>query len=261
MLSIGYDVPGRELHSACYDMLASEARIAAFISVAKGDLEQTSWFKMGRTHTLAYGHAVLLSWTGTMFEYLMPSLWMRSYPDTLMARTLAGVVEVQRAFAKRLGVPWGISESGYAELDDAGHYHYQAFGMPAIALKWDAIAGPVVSPYSSFLALGIHRAEALRNLRLMSKAGWQGAYGFYESIDYVQGRERPRLVREWMAHHQGMSLMALLNLLHDDACQRWFHANPHLQATELLLHEKPIREAALRREVKDAPARKELQPA
>ena len=261
MLSIGYDVPARELHSACYDMLASEARIAAFISVAKGDLEQSSWFKMGRTHTLAYGHAVLLSWTGTMFEYLMPSLWMRSYPETLMARTLTGVVEVQRAFARRLGVPWGISESGYAEVDDAGHYHYQAFGMPAIALKWDASAGPVISPYSSFLALGIHRVEALRNLHQMTKAGWQGAYGLYEAVDYVQGRERPRLVREWMAHHQGMSLMALLNLLHDDACQRWFHANPHLQATELLLHEKPIREAALRREVKDTPARKEPQPA
>lgn len=253
MLSIGYDVPGEELHSACYDMLASEARVAAFICVAKGDLEQTSWFKMGRTHTLAYGHAVLLSWTGTMFEYLMPSLWMRSYPDTLMARTLGGVVEVQRAFAKRLGLPWGISESGYAEVDDAGHYHYQAFGVPAIALKWDATAGPVVSPYSSFLALGISRDAALRNLRTMAKAGWGGAYGLYEAIDYVQGRERPRLVREWMAHHQGMSLMALLNLLHDSACQRWFHANPHLQATELLLHEKPIREAALRQEVKQQP--------
>ncbi len=262
MLSIGYDVPARELHSACYDMLASEARIAAFISVAKGDLEQTSWFKMGRTHTLAFGRAVLLSWTGTMFEYLMPSLWMRSYPDTLMARTLAAVVAVQRAYGKRLGIPWGISESGYAEVDDGGHYHYKAFGIPGIALKWDATAGPVVSPYSSFLALGIDREAALANLRAMSKLGWSGAYGLYESIDYTQGRERPRLVREWMAHHQGMSLMALLNLLHDDACKRWFHANPHLQAAELLLHEKPIREAALRQELKQTPMRKaEPQPA
>ncbi len=256
MLSIGYDVPGKELHSACYDMLASEARVAAFISIAKGDLEQESWFKLGRTHTLAFGHAVLLSWTGTMFEYLMPSLWMSSYPDTLMARTLSGVVAVQRAFSRKLGVPWGISESGYAELDDAGHYHYQAFGIPQIALKWDATAGPVVAPYASFLALGIEREEALRNLRAMTKAGWSGAYGLYEAVDYVQGKERPRLVREWMAHHQGMSLMALLNLLHNDACKRWFHANPHLQATELLLHEKPIREAALRAEVKDQATRK-----
>jgi cyclic beta-1,2-glucan synthetase len=261
MLSIGFDVPVEQLHSACYDMLASEARIATFIAVAKGDMEQTSWFKLGRTHTLAFGHATLLSWTGTMFEYLMPSLWMRSYPDTLMARTLVAVVEVQRAFGKKSGIPWGISESGYAEVDDGGHYHYKAFGIPQIALKWDATAGPVVAPYASFLALGISRDEALKNLRAMAKAGWGGAYGLYESIDYVQGREHPRLVREWMAHHQGMSLMALLNLLHDDACRRWFHANPHLQATELLLHEKPIREASLRQEVKQQPKKAEPQPA
>ena len=256
MLSIGFDVTADELHSASYDMLASEARVAAFIAVAKGDMEQTSWFKLGRTHTLAFGHAVLLSWTGTMFEYLMPSLWMRSYPDTLMARTLSGVVAVQRAFGKRLRLPWGISESGYGEVDDAGHYHYQAFGIPDIALKWDATAGPVISPYSSFLALGIDREAAIRNLRAMSKAGWVGAYGLYEAVDYAQGRSRPRLVREWMAHHQGMSLLALLNLLHDDACKEWFHANPHLQATELLLHEKPVRMAALRQELKQQPARK-----
>ncbi len=256
MLSIGYDVERNELHQACYDMLASEARIAAFISVAKGDLEQTSWFKMGRTHTLAYGHAVLLSWTATMFEYLMPSLWMRSYPDTLVARTLSGVVAIQREYARKLKLPWGISESGYAEVDDAGHYHYKAFGIPEIALKWDATAGPVISPYSSFLALGIDRDAAVRNLRAMAKNGWSGAYGFYEAIDYTQGRERPRLVREWMAHHQGMSLMALLNLLAGDACKRWFHANPHLQATELLLHEKPVREASLKEEVKQTPNKK-----
>jgi cyclic beta-1,2-glucan synthetase len=256
MLSIGYDVPKQELHTACYDMLASEARVAVFVAVGKGDLEQESWFKMGRTHTLAFGHAVLLSWTGTMFEYLMPSLWMRSYPDTLMARTLTGVVQVQRGFGRKHGIPWGISESGYAETDDAGHYHYRAFGIPQIALKWDATAGPVVAPYASFLALGMDREHALRNLRSMTKAGWSGDYGLYEAVDYVQGKDRPRLVREWMAHHQGMALMALLNLLHDDACQRWFHANPHLQAAELLLHEKPIREAALRAEVKDQATRK-----
>ena len=261
MLSIGYDLEIDELHTACYDMLASEARVAAFIAIAKGDLMQESWFKLGRTHTLAYGRAVLLSWTGTMFEYLMPSLWMRSYPDTLMARTLLGVVDVQRAFARRMGLPWGISESGFAELDDAGHYHYQAFGVPQIALKWDATAGPVVAPYASFLALGIDRDAALKNLHTMAKAGWIGAYGLYEAVDYVQGRERPRLVREWMAHHQGMSLMALLNLLHNEACKRWFHSNPHLQATELLLHEKPINKAALREEVRQQPKKAEQQPA
>ena len=256
LLSIGYELATDTVHSASYDMLASEARIAAFLSIANGEMQQTSWFKLGRTHTFAFGRAVLLSWTGTMFEYLMPSLWMRSFPDTLMARTLSGVVAIQRAYARRLGIPWGISESGYAQVDDAGHYHYQAFGIAEIALKWDATAGPVVSPYSSYLALGIDALESLKNIRRMVKAGWMGAYGLYEAADYVESLKQPTLVREWMAHHQGMSLLAILNLLSDNAVQRWFHANPHLQATELLLHEKPIREATLKQELKASPKRK-----
>jgi cyclic beta-1,2-glucan synthetase len=250
LLSIGYEVGPHKLHTACYDMLASEARIATFIAVAKGEIPQQSWFKLGRTHTMAFDRSVLLSWTGTMFEYLMPSLWMRSYPDTLVSRTLAGTVEIQRAFAQKLNIPWGISESGYAQKDDAGHYHYQAFGIPELALKWDATAGPVVSPYSSFLALGTDPMAALRNLRRMADAGWVGAYGFYEAADFTAGSGKPALVREWMAHHQGMSLLAILNLLSDNIVQRWFHANPHLQATELLLHEKAIREAVLKAEYK-----------
>ena len=120
-----------------------------------------------------------------MFEYLMPSLWMRSYPDTLIARTLTACVAMQRAFGEEYGIPWGISESGWAGNDDHGHYQYQAFGIPPIALKWDAVAGPVVSPYSTFLALGIDPVEAMRNLSRMAKMGWSGAYGFYEAADYA----------------------------------------------------------------------------
>ncbi|WP_158748537.1 glucoamylase family protein [Acidobacterium sp. S8] len=250
LLSIGYEVEPKKLHAACYDLLASEARIAAFVAIAKGDVPQQLWFKLGRTHTMAFGRSVLISWTGTMFEYLMPSLWMRSYPDTLVSRTLAAHVQIQRAFARENRILWGISESGYAQTDDAGHYHYQAFGIPQIALKWDATAGPVVSPYSTLLALGVDSVEALRNLRRMAANGWVGAYGFYEAIDYTQSKREPQLVREWMAHHQGMALLALLNLLDDDKAQQWFHANPQLQATELLLHEKPMSEAALRAEYK-----------
>lgn len=260
MLSIGYEVGAGKLHAACYDLLSSEARIAAFIAIAKGEVSQQSWFKLGRTHTRAFGRSVLLSWTGTMFEYLMPSLWMRSYPETLMSRTLAGVVEIQRAFARQYRIPWGISESGYAQKDDAGHYHYQAFGIPQISLKWDNVAGPVISPYSTFLALGIDSVEALKNLRRMAAAGWIGAYGFYEAADYSESKDRPILVREWMAHHQGMSLLAVLNLLDDNVVQRWFHANPHLQATELLLHEKPIAEAALKAEYKKFAPRRPHKP-
>jgi cyclic beta-1,2-glucan synthetase len=256
LLSIGYEIERQHLHQACYDLLCSEARIAAFITVAKGEAPQQSWFKLGRIHTMAYGQPVLISWTGTMFEYMMPSIWMRSYPDTLVSRTLSGVVEIQRAFGKEHGIPWGISESGWAGMDDHGHYHYQAFGIPQIALKWDAVAGPVISPYSTCLALGIDPIEALKNLKRMAKLGWTGAYGFYEAADYQESLKTPKLVREWMAHHQGMSLLAVLNLLYDNIVQDWFHANAHLEATQLLLHEKPVHEAALKAEFQAAQPRK-----
>jgi len=257
ILSIGYMVEQEELHKACYDLLCSEARIGAFVAVARGDASQQSWFKLGRIHTVAYGRPALISWTGTMFEYLMPALWMRSYPDTLVTRTLDNVVAIQRAFAKEHGnIPWGISECGYAEMDDQGHYHYLAFGMPSIALKWDAIAGPVISPYSSFLALMIDEMEALKNLKRMANMGWVGAYGFYEAGDYQKSLKKPALTKEWMAHHQGMSLLAVLNLLHNNIAQEWFHANANLKATELLLHEKPIRESLLLAEYKESGKRR-----
>jgi cyclic beta-1,2-glucan synthetase len=256
LLSIGYDLSTKKVHSAVYDMLASEARIATFIAVAKGDLSQQGWFKMARTHTMAFDHSILLSWTGTMFEYLMPALWMRTYPDTLIARALSAAVTIQREFARRRGIPWGISESGYAQKDDAGHYHYQAFGIPEISLKWDATAGPVISPYSTFLALEVEPAESLRNLHHMAARGWVGAYGFYEAADYAESTKEPGVVREWMAHHQGMALLAILNLLHDNTVQDWFHANPQFKATELLLHEKPIREAVLKAQHKEFATKK-----
>jgi cyclic beta-1,2-glucan synthetase len=246
ILSIGYDVRAQKLHEACYDMIASEARIATFLGIARDQLPQQSWFKMGRDHAHAFGRFLLLSWTGTMFEYLMPALWMRSYPDTLISRTLAACVAVQRAFARQLNIPWGISESGASHTDDAGHYHYQAYGVPQIALFIEATAGPVISPYSTFLALGVDSLAAVQNLRHMDSAGWVGAFGFYEAADYSGKPAQPVLVREWMAHHQGMSLLAILNLLRDNIVQQWFHANPLVQANELLLHEMPVSNAILR---------------
>jgi uncharacterized protein (DUF486 family) len=249
ILSIGYDVRAQKLHEACYDMMASEARIATFLAVARDELPQQSWFKLSREHTQAFDRFILLSWTGTMFEYLMPALWMRSYPDTLISRTLAASVHVQRAFTDSLNIPWGISESGTSRQDEAGRYQYKAYGVPQLALSSEAAAGPVVSPYSTFLALGLDSPAALRNLHRMASAGWVGSYGFYEAADYSEARGKPILVREWMAHHQGMSLLAILNLLQDNVVQRWFHANPLVQATELVLHEKPVNRAVLRAEV------------
>jgi hypothetical protein len=158
---------------------------------------------------------------------------------------------VQRAFARTLEIPWGISESGASRKDHLGHYHYQAYGVPQIALWIEASAGPVISPYSTFLALGVDSVAALRNLRRMASAGWIGDFGFYEAADFSDGSRKPVLVREWMAHHQGMSLLSILNLLHDNAVQRWFHANPEVKATELLLHELPVNKSVLRARLKE----------
>jgi cyclic beta-1,2-glucan synthetase len=243
LLSVGFDGVKEELNSACYDLLASEARIATFLAVAKGDISQQSWFRLERSHTLVDGRAALLSWTGTMFEYMMPALWMRTFPDTLITRSLEAVAQIQRRYVRE--IPWGISESGWAKVDNIGRYGYQAWGIPSLALKYGAEDGPVISPYSTFLVLPFLRDEALANLRRMVQLGWLGAYGFYEAADYTEERE-PRLVRSWMAHHQGMSLLAITNLLHDNVIQRWFHCNPIVRAAELLLHERPLSKATLK---------------
>jgi cyclic beta-1,2-glucan synthetase len=246
MLAIGYDTGARRIHENCYDLIASEARVATFLAIARGDLPQPSWFKLARDYTYAYGRTILLSWTGTMFEYLMPALWMRSYPNTLIAQTQNACVQVQRAFALPLNAPWGISESGYSQRDSTGHYRYHAFGVPRIAISDEAKAGPVISPYSTFLALSVDCTEALRNLRRMAFAGWAGAYGYYEAADYTRSAHKPVMIREWMAHHQGMSLLAIVNLLRDGILQRWFHENPLVRSTERLLHEAPVSKAILR---------------
>ncbi|MFP5206683.1 MAG: glucoamylase family protein, partial [Acidobacteriota bacterium] len=256
ILSIGYEKGAEKIHPASYDMIASEARIATFLAIARGDLPHQSWYKLARDHCYAYGRFLLLSWTGTMFEYLMPALWMRSYPGTMIARTQDAAVHVQQAFAHDLGIPWGISESGAARRNPEGRYHYQAFGVPRLALWFEANAGPVVSPYSTFLALQVNAGAALANLRRMAAMGWIGDYGYYEAADYIQSLRKPELVREWMAHHQGMALLAVANLLCDNVVQKWFHDNPLVQAAELLLHEMPISRAVLKARLEDfAPLR------
>ncbi len=240
ILSIGCDARKGEISPNHYDLLASEARVAAFLAIARGDLPQESWFKLSRDHASAFGDFALISWTGTMFEYLMPALWMRSYPDTLLARTLDSVVRIQRAFAQAKGLPWGVSESGHSERDDSGNYGYYAFGVPDVAVSAEATAGPVISPYSTFLTLSIAPDEALSNLREMVSADWLGPYGLYEAIDFRRSNARPEVIREWMAHHQAMSLLAIVNLLCDSVVQRWFHDNAIIQSVERLLHEAPI---------------------
>ena len=246
VLSIGWDVSAGKLHESCYDMLASEARIATFLAIARGELSQQSWFRLSRDHARAFGRFALMSWTGTMFEYLMPVLWMRAWPNTLLAQTQSASVSIQRAWARKHGTPWGISESGFAERNASNDYGYFAWGIPDIALSWEAKAGPVVSPYSTFLALSIDPRAAIANIRRLQAMGWSGRYGLYEAIDFQQSKDNPQPVRQWMAHHLGMSLLALLNLMRDGQVQEWFHANPLVQSAEALLNEKPPRGAALK---------------
>lgn len=244
LLSIGYDGAEKELFPACYDLVASEARIATFLAIAKGDIPQRAWFRLGRSHVIVNGRAALLSWTGTMFEYLMPALWMRHYPDTLITRSMESAIAIQQHHVK--GMPWGISESGMATRDPDGRYQYQAWGIPDLALKYGAEDGPVISPYSTFLTLPFIRKHAISNLRWMAQMGWVGDYGFYEAADYRLNHKQPELVRSWMAHHQGMCLLAVTNLLCDNVFQHWFHANAKVRAAELLLHERPLSKPALR---------------
>jgi cyclic beta-1,2-glucan synthetase len=244
LLSVAFEVEKQQNHPACYDLLASEARIAYFVAIAKDDIPQESWFQLGRPPMEEQGIAGLLSWTGTMFEYLMPALWMRLYPNTLLERAAEAAVRSQQAYAASKHVPWGISESSSSKRNASGDYHYFAFGVPELAIHKPDQDSPVISPYSTFLALDIDSVSALRNLHKMRKRGWLGPYGFYEALDFSSPNRGHQLrgvevVRCWMAHHQGMSLLSIANFLHDEIVQRWFHSHPRVQATELLLQEKP----------------------
>ena len=245
LLTIGYNTETDAPLNSCYDLLASEARTAMFLAVAKGDVLQETWFKAGRKTRLIEGVPVMLSWSGTMFEYMMPALWMQTSPGTLLAQSLPGSVTAQRMYVARQKIPWGISEAGYSQRDPQGNYHYHAFGVPTLALNPPPEGALVIAPYATLLALGADPMHALQNMRRMEKMGWLAEFGFYEAADYSRDREpldkQPYvLVRSWMAHHQGMSLLALTNLLAGNPFQRWFHADPRVRATEMLLHEKPI---------------------
>jgi len=245
LLSVGFDAESEELQPYCYNLLATEPRTAVFIAIAKEDIPQDCWFRLDRPFTSDHGHPVLLSWTGTMFEYLMPSIWMHAYPNTLLDRAIVAAVRSQQAYAAGKRVLWGVSESACAKRNEAGDYHYEAFGVPSLALRKNGSEPLVVSPYSTFLALNVDPQGALLNLRRMDAQGWFGSYGFYEAADYTNSPNRflgPRyeLVQSWMAHHQGMSLLSLANFLCDNVVQSWFHSDRRVRATELLLQEKPV---------------------
>jgi cyclic beta-1,2-glucan synthetase len=245
LLSVGYHVDTNSLDAACYDLLASEARIAVFLAIAKGDVPQDTWLRLGRSHVpVQGGFPALISWAGTMFEYLMPAIWMRSPGGTLLQRSMESAVRAQMAYADANQIPWGISESSYSELDDSGIYRYAAMGVPELALREAAPERLVVAPYAGAMALAVAPADAIGNLRRMAELGWMGACGFYESADFGEATNLPvedaRLVKAWMAHHQGMILLSIGNFLCGNIVQQWFHGDAQVRATEILLHERPV---------------------
>ena len=248
VFTIGYNVSEGRPDNSYYDLLASEARLASFIAIAKGDVAQEHWFRMGRQLTAVDGGRALISWTGTMFEYLMPLLVMRYYRDTLLGQTYESVVARQIEYGYERGVPWGISESAYSARDLQLNYQYGPFGVPGLGLKRGLIEDLVVSPYSTILAAKVMPDAAMENLRRLEREGALSRYGFYEALDYTPERvkkgEQCTLVRAYMAHHQGMSLVALDNALNDEVMQHRFHSDPLVHATDLLLQERVPRGVA-----------------
>ncbi len=248
LLAIGYDVGERRRDPSCYDLLASEARLASFLLIAQGQVPQKHWFTLGRLLTRQGGDVSLISWSGSMFEYLMPQLIMPSYTDTLLDQTCKAAVSRQIEYGRQRAVPWGISESCYNATDLHQVYQYRAFGVPGLGLKRGLGDDLVIAPYASALALTVAPAEACRNLQTLAEQGFLGAYGFYEAVDYTSARvphgNPHAIVRAFMAHHQGMTLLALAHVLLDQPMQRRFLSDPLVRATELLLQERVPKKGA-----------------
>jgi len=242
LFSIGFNATDHRMDGSFYDLLASEARLTSYLAISQYQVGQEHWFALGRLVVSPNGSPVLVSWSGSMFEYLMPQLVMPSYENTLLDSTCKAAVERQIEYGKERGVPWGFSESGFNLTDAQLNYQYRAFGVPGLGLKRGLSEDLVVAPYASAMALMVAPAEACKNLEQLSREGREGRYGFYEAIDYTPSRLRPgqksATVRSFMAHHQGMSLVSLAHLLLDRPMQRRFEANALFRSTDLLLQER-----------------------
>ncbi len=251
LLSIGYRMTENSLDPSCYDLLASEARLASFIAIAKGDIPSSHWFHLGRALTPVGNGSALISWSGSIFEYLMPALVMRFPAGSLLSRTYDLIVRRQIQYGAERGVPWGVSESAYNARDLNLTYQYSSFGVPGLGLKRGLIDDVVVAPYATALAAMIDPAAATQGFSRLAEAGGRGSYGFYEALDYT-GTRVPKgtdvaVVRAYMSHHQGMSLVAIANVLNDGVMRNRFHAEPMVRATELLLQERTPRDVPVTR--------------
>ena len=266
LFSIGYRVAEGTLDPSCYDLLASESRLGSFVAIAKGDVSPRHWFLLGRSLTPVGRGAALVSWSGSMFEYLMPLLVMREPARSLLDLTCRLVVARQIQYGAERTVPWGVSESAHNIRDVELTYQYSDFGVPGLGLRRGLFEDVVVAPYATALAAMLAPKAALLNFANLEEAGARGAYGFYEALDYTPSNlpenTRVAVVRSYMAHHQGMTLVSLGNVVHDGATREHFHAHPMVQAAELLLQERTPRSVAVTRprgeEVQVAPLVRDL---
>jgi len=242
LFTIGYNIEEEKLTRSYYDLLGSEARQVSFISIANGEIDRDHWFELGRTLTTSDKFRGLVSWTGTMFEYLMPLLVMKNVPNTLLDETYQFILYCQRKYGRQRSVPWGASESGFNAFDINLNYQYKAFGVPELGLKRGLVTDMVVAPYATLMALQVNPQAALHNLRRMEKMGMFGKYGFFEAVDFTPERvpygSDFGVVQSYMAHHLGMSLLAVDNVLNDNIMQKRFHANVNVKAAEELLEER-----------------------
>ena len=246
LFSIGYDVEKERITNSYYDLLASEARIASYWAIVLGQVPVRHWYKLGRSLTKIDGSRALVSWSGTMFEYFMPALILKNYRGTLFNETYNAVVKSQKLYGSRLNIPWGISESGFFSFDFNLNYQYKAFGIPDLGLKRGLIEDIVISPYSTFLALKEDPVGSIENIKNLISYDMEAKYGFYESLDFTPNRLRKgmdkEIVKSYMAHHLGMSILALDNFLNEDAMIRRFHSHPIVKAGEFMLQERiPVR--------------------
>ena len=247
LLSIGFSVATNTLDSNCYDLLASEARLASLFAIAKGDVPTRHWFRLGRSATPIGAGSALISWSGSMFEYLMPSLVMRAPAGSVLEQTNRLIVARQQSYAASIGIPWGISESSYNARDLHMTYQYSNFGVPGLGLKRGLQENRVIAPYASGLAAMVDARGALQNYDRLARIGAEGRFGFYEAVDFTASRVPAglphALVRSFMAHHQGMTITAIANTVQDGRLRARFHAEPMIQAVELLLQERVPRDA------------------
>jgi cyclic beta-1,2-glucan synthetase len=249
LLSIGYSFTDNQLDSGCYDLLASEARLASLFAIAKGDIPTRHWFRLSRAAIRSGHSAALISWSGSMFEYLMPSLVMRAAAGTLLEQTNRVVVAYQQEYGRSLNIPWGVSESAYNARDMDFTYQYSNFGVPGLGLQRGLAQNRVIAPYATGLASMVDSLGAVENFRRLAKLGAQGQYGFYEALDFTASRlpenHKVAVIHSYMAHHQGMTLVALNNTLQQGVMRQRFHREPIIQSSELLLQERMPREVAL----------------